>query len=238
MTINYVDTIALSSSDTFSYSVTWNCYVDGSLQSNFPKTYSSSVNSSVTTFAAGSGSFSFSESAVGTFQVDCTAQGEATPGGGTAQGITGTSNTVTFTVVTCSGSVAIEDNEQTSSDEAYIAMDFDLTPTMSPPYSGDQDVTIGPYQGITGDLTYAGLDLDCDGGNNDDLPEEDPVIQETSQAPSGSSAVTFEFKITQYGYASEVCADSCPPGGVEDVHFQTTSPGTAKYQNTFSCGDH
>jgi hypothetical protein len=236
VTIDYVDTVTLSQADTFTYAVTWNCYVEGSLNSNFPVPDSFPVNNKVTTFPVGSGSFSFSESAAGTYEVYCTASGDATPAGGSAQSISGTTNTVTFTVSACTGSVAIEDNEQTSSDAAYIAMDYDLTPTMNPPYSGDQDVTIGPYQGITGDLTAAGLDIDCDGGNNDDIPEQYPVIEETGQT-AGSNSVTFSWQITQYGYTADDC-DNCdaPPGAVENPRYQTTSPGIAIYQKAFSCG--
>jgi hypothetical protein len=238
VTISYVDTVTLSPADTSSYSVTWDCYVDSTLNSNFPKAYGpTTVNSTVTTYPAGSGSFTFSESAAGTYEVYCTASGEATPSGGSAQSISGTTNTVTFTVASCTGSVAVTDDEQTSSDAAYIAMDYNLTPTMNPPYSGNQSVTIGIYQGITGDLTAAGLDIDCEGGNNDDIPEQYPIITQTGET-SGSNSVTFSWQITQYGYSWDDCT-SCdaPPGAVENVHFQTTSPGTAIYQKAFSCGE-
>jgi len=235
VTISYVDTVKLSQADTFSYAVTWNCYVDGTLNSNFPKSYSSTVNSSVTTYPIGSTSFTFSESAAGSHEVYCTASGDATPTGGSAQGISGTTNTETFTVSACTGSVAIEDNEQTSSDAAYISMDYDLTPSMNPPYSGNQNATIGPYQGITGDLTAAGLDIDCDGGNNDDLPEQDPVITETSQTPSGN-AITFQYSITTYGYSWDDCTNcDAPPGAVENV--QSVPMGPSVKTVSFSCGE-
>jgi hypothetical protein len=248
VTISYSDDITLSSADTFSFSaIIWNCYVNEDLNSNFPKTISAGTeNSSVTEYPVGSGGFSFQPATAGSYSVYCTVSGDATPTSGSAASISGTTNTVTFTVSTCTGSVDADDDEQSSSDAAYTEMDFNLTPTMSPANSNDQDVTIGPYQGISGDLTAAGLDIDCEDDNNDDLPEQNAEITKTGQT-SGSNSVTYDFTITQYGYNWDDCdEDSCPPppaGAVEDVEQCTTSggnctsPGPATAQKTFSCGD-
>jgi len=236
VTVTYDVTVKLTGdSKAGNYTVNWSCYVKGDLYTGFPKASSGSFIALAGSFTVQE-SFTITESNPDTYPVYCTASGEVTDNGSTKNIGPETSATQEFTVSACSGSVTVTDDEQASS-AAYIAMDYNLTPTMNPSYSGNQDVTIGPYQGITGDLTAAGLDLDCDGGNNDDLPEEYPVITETGQT-SGSNSVTFSWQITQYGYSWDDCT-SCdaPPGAVENVHFQTANPGTAIYQKAFSCGE-
>jgi hypothetical protein len=81
----------------------------------------------------------------------------------------------------------------------------------------------------------AGLDIDCDGGNNDDLPEQDPEISEASQDPSGN-AIIFNFNIMQYDYSSDACTNcDAPPGAVENVRSVPTGPAVKTV--SFSCGE-
>jgi hypothetical protein len=252
VTIYYVDDVGLSSADTASIgAVTWKCYVNNDLNSDFPKTIAAiTYNSRSTLIPAGNGSFSFTTTAdqVGSNSVYCTASGDLTPTGGTATSISGTSNTVNFSVSDCTGDLEIADDEQPSSDAAYTEMDFDLMPTMNPPYSGGQNKTVGEWQGISGDLTAAGLDIDCEDDNNDDPPEQNADVTGITQT-AGSNSVTFNLTITQYGYAWDDCDDdTCPPpppGAVEDVQVCTADDGadnctaqpidTEHY--TFSCGE-
>jgi len=240
VTINYVDTVTLSPGDSFADSVTWNCYVDGDLNTNFPTTDAIPVKSIVTSFPVASGSFSFSETTVGTHTVYCTAQGEVTPSGGSAQSVSGTTNTVTFTVASCTGQATIGAPEENDDEPAsYIQLRWPINATMNPAYSGNQSQTTAWYQGIDGDLTNhsPNLDIDCEGGNNDDPPAQNPTITPASQT-SGSGSVTFTFNVQQYDYSWDICdQNTCPPpppDGVENV--QVTKQALQKPQFTFQCG--
>jgi hypothetical protein len=93
--------------------MTWYCYVNNDLYTDFPEYPGGGFLSMVGSFTS-RGSFTLKEKETGTYTVYCTAGGEVTDNGSTVPVGPAASAPVSFTVSDCTGSVDYDDDEQTN----------------------------------------------------------------------------------------------------------------------------
>ena len=197
VTVDYGVSVSLKKSANFTASGEWECYVNGALWQGFPKSFD--IISQINPFT-NPGSFTVTESSVGTYSVSCQVSGQLS-GIGTFSG----SSTQSFTVTGCTGNS--DYSEQDTESGGYETTTFTLSAAMNPPYSGPQSETEYGY-GITGNLAGTAYALDCDGADNDDLSEQYATIADNGQEQMPDGSILFKFTITNHDYNGVNC-DSC-----------------------------
>jgi hypothetical protein len=168
--------------------------------------------------------------AVGTHSVLCTTGGNIS---GNINGVFGGQGSASFIVSSCTG-----DSDYTEGDVTDVGGGQNLTPwtlsaTMNPANPSPTTAS-ATGNGITGNLATTIYYYDCDGGTNDDIPEQDAQIADSSQTLSGN-VMTFNFQISNYNYQANQC-DICSTYFDNYENPGVTSPSYTTASLTQSCG--